>query len=1137
MKQQKKTIWALSAALAVTALAGCEADVISSPSFPDSILGEDGNEGILDCLEDGSCSEEDFITNGEGEDGDGDNGDTGDSDGNHSTACEDKCTEGEKTCVERGSAVCERQESGCMDWSVTECGDGWSCDPELSECTEGCRETCDPNVPRRCQEDGVAICESDSAGCAVWNIEQSCEVGWHCDAEKLTCVEGCSEVCDPNALLKCTADGLLAECASDAAGCAQWTEESCTPGYYCDAEKAECVACAEVCDPAALKKCADGNVMTCSADARGCAVWTVSETCQSGSSCDAASLTCVEGCKNACTAGAKKCDGNGVSECKDTNGDGCTEWASPTACGTGKVCDDATQTCVNDCKDACTAGAKKCDGNGVAECKVSENGCTAWTNPVACGTGKMCNTKTNACEYTCGTECEPFSIVLLPDTQYYTRTGGSKKIYGEQTQWIVDNAKKENIKFVIHLGDITDHNYTDEWKIASAAHEKLDKAGIKYSISTGNHDYKGNESMSRSRSKFATYFNNDRMNKAFPNATSTWFSGYKWIANSYSTFQVGNIKFLVLALEYAPRKDVICWADEIIQKFPDHYVIVETHSYLTHNSATDSSKYAGGASSTYASHGLSGSEVYKELVSRHSNVILAVGGHVGDSEFRTKKGHNKNTVNEMLVDYQFEKKCSSGSCTDHCKGTEDSGNGWLRQLIFDPKTNTVQAKTLTVKSNSYFSGSKPKFYCSEITTTVVDGEKRNWYPSNKDDKVHQFSFACDFTSPIQYKYSTNNYLGFGTRDINSNGDGQQTVPSVAVNATTGAFVAVWEDDSSTADGTDNHDIAARLFYGGGCAKAKQFTVNADTAGHQSTPDIAMDKDGNFVVVWRDDTDGNGVGQIYMRGFDAAGKERFARKTVNSVDTGEQINPEIAMAPDGRFVVAWEDSSLGKKQIFVRGFDANGKQRFADKNVSDAAEGTRRKPDVAMASDGSFVVTWEDDTDGNGGYQVYARRFNADGTAKAKVFTVNSVSDGQQLNPSIGMNEAGTFYIAYEDDADGNDVMRVKARGYDKDGKQIYADTHISEAGEKIADPVVCVASSGNVVYGWYADADAHKDVRRRTYDAAKKTLSSTGRVNYNAQNTSKSPALACTASGKQVFVWADDVDGNSYYEIYGRGYN
>ena len=78
----------------------------------------------------------------------------------------------------------------------------------------------------------------------------------------------------------------------------------------------------------------------------------------------------------------------------------------------------------------------------------------------------------------------PFTLVVLPDTQCYcdTRHAQSAKKWGgdlrryffSQTRWIRDNARKLNIAFVLHEGDITQTDYDDEWKIAAKAMALLD---------------------------------------------------------------------------------------------------------------------------------------------------------------------------------------------------------------------------------------------------------------------------------------------------------------------------------------------------------------------------------------------------------------------------------------------------------------------------------------------------------------------------------------------------------------------------------------------------------------------------------------------------------------------------------------
>ena len=70
-----------------------------------------------------------------------------------------------------------------------------------------------------------------------------------------------------------------------------------------------------------------------------------------------------------------------------------------------------------------------------------------------------------------------FAVILLPDTQFYSK--GYPETYYRQTQWTVDHRDELNIKFVIHLGDITHNNTHEQWKVADKAHMILDKANIR----------------------------------------------------------------------------------------------------------------------------------------------------------------------------------------------------------------------------------------------------------------------------------------------------------------------------------------------------------------------------------------------------------------------------------------------------------------------------------------------------------------------------------------------------------------------------------------------------------------------------------------------------------------------------------
>ena len=93
-----------------------------------------------------------------------------------------------------------------------------------------------------------------------------------------------------------------------------------------------------------------------------------------------------------------------------------------------------------------------------------------------------------------------------------------------------------------------------------------------------------------------------------------------------------------------------------------------------------------------------------------------------------------------------------------------------------------------------------------------------------------------------------------------------------------------------------------------------------TTSPQALPSVAMDGAGDFVVVWEGagETDAGG---IHARRFAADGTPLGAAFQVNAPANAVafQHQPDVAMAPDGRFVVAWSSTAPGGD---VYGFDGS-----------------------------------------------------------------------------------------------------------------------------------------------------------------------------------------------------------------------
>src|SRR5262247_956148 len=95
-----------------------------------------------------------------------------------------------------------------------------------------------------------------------------------------------------------------------------------------------------------------------------------------------------------------------------------------------------------------------------------------------------------------------FTIIHLPDTQYYTKNGLG--IFSAQTQWIVNNKNLMNIVYVAHSGDCVDDG--DAMKLIENPATTGLINGLPYGIAVGNHDQTPNGDPTGSTQFYNTFF-------------------------------------------------------------------------------------------------------------------------------------------------------------------------------------------------------------------------------------------------------------------------------------------------------------------------------------------------------------------------------------------------------------------------------------------------------------------------------------------------------------------------------------------------------------------------------------------------------------------------------------------------------
>ena len=112
----------------------------------------------------------------------------------------------------------------------------------------------------------------------------------------------------------------------------------------------------------------------------------------------------------------------------------------------------------------------------------------------------------------------------------------------------------------------------------------------------------------------------------------------------------------------------------------------------------------------------------------------------------------------------------------------------------------------------------------------------------------------------------------------------------------GDFVVTWTQQSSET----SWDIWARRYDAAGNALGEAFLVNATTEGTQNQPAVAMDTDGDFIIVWQSlGQDGSGWG-VYGQRYDTEGNP------IGGTDEIQMLN--FVNSPTGTFAIRWAGDS-------------------------------------------------------------------------------------------------------------------------------------------------------------------------------------------------------------------------------------
>ncbi len=357
----------------------------------------------------------------------------------------------------------------------------------------------------------------------------------------------------------------------------------------------------------------------------------------------------------------------------------------------------------------------------------------------------------------------------------------------------------------------------------------------------------------------------------------------------------------------------------------------------------------------------------------------------------------------------------------------------------------------------------------------------------------------------------------------------------------------------------------------------EFHVNTYITHNQKESSIAMDNNGNFVIIWESyaqDSPGINDYGIYAQRYNSIGIPQGSEFKVNTYTRNYQSHPAVAMDNTGNFVVTWESYTQDGHGfgIYAQRYKSNGATNGAEFLVNTEVLDYQSHPAVAMDNTGNFIIVWQSYAQDGAAYGIYGKKYNSSGTAVTPTgcgttipgcntdptegtfaeFLVNTYTTDFQVNPAVSMDGSGNFIVTWESYSQDGDGYGIYAQKYNTNGSPSGSEFLVNTYTTNFqASPTVDMNVNGDFVISWQSkDQDGSDyEVYAQRYNSngvgqipswcsgAPTCNATTGEfpVNTFTGLAQKNPSVSMDNTGNFIIAWQSYQE--SAYTIFAQRYN
>ncbi len=469
-------------------------------------------------------------------------------------------------------------------------------------------------------------------------------------------------------------------------------------------------------------------------------------------------------------------------------------------------------------------------------------------------------------------------------------------------------------------------------------------------------------------------------------------------------------------------------------------------------------------------------------------------------------------------------------------------------------------------------------YNASGTPTGSEFHVNTYVTNNQESPAVAMDSAGDFTVAWQSEYQDGSqngvyaqrYTASGTPQgseflVNTYTLNQQALPAVAMDAA-GDLIVTWQSFFEDGDGYGVYakqypvfnppvitTTASALSYtaGSGAVDVDPGLSLSDLESSTITSATVTISSGYFsgqdVLGFTNTTNISGsfnaaTGTLTLTGSDTVADYQAALASV----TFEQSNVQVAV-PSVTVSFSATDAVGITSSAATRVITLPQAGLETEFQVNTYTAGNQENPRVAADSAGDYVIVWSSEGQDGSSYGIYAQLYNRGGVAQGTEFQVNTFTSGGQNFPSVAMDSAGDFVIAWQSyDQDGS-AYGIYAQAYNKSGAPAGSEFLVNTSTlDNQQYPSVAMDSTGDFVITWQSYDRAAGGLvyiygQQYNFSGASQPVANSSEFMVNTYTSADqfNPSVAMDAAGDFVVAWPGYVyAGNTVLrEVYAQAYN